>query len=117
MTPAYSWKVGKGHDNEINLTVPLERIDIQGLNTYRAGTILQFVHPFELPGEIIWKLGPDINYSFLGSMDLKLFPFDCQNLQICFKPYKLPKEATNKGPFICPYCLKSTRENQDSGGI
>ena len=29
---------------------------------------------------------------FLGSMDLKLFPFDCQNLQICFKPYKLPKD-------------------------
>lgn len=29
---------------------------------------------------------------FLGSMELKMFPFDCQNLQICFKPYRLARE-------------------------
>lgn len=29
---------------------------------------------------------------FMTSMDLKFFPFDCQNLQVCIKPYKLPIE-------------------------
>lgn len=29
---------------------------------------------------------------FLGSMELKMFPFDCQNLQICFKPYRLKRD-------------------------
>eukprot|EP01035_Chromulina_nebulosa_P018839 gene18839-24624_t len=29
---------------------------------------------------------------YMTSMDLKLFPFDCQNLQIQLKPYKMPLE-------------------------
>jgi hypothetical protein len=35
---------------------------------------------------------------FLLSMNLKSFPFDCQNLQICFKPYKLPIESVKIVP-------------------
>ena len=43
-------------------------------------------------------------------MDLSSFPFDCQNLQICLKPYKLETEKL----LLRPRRAESAIEEQDS---
>lgn len=68
VSPAYTWKVGAAKVNDLNLTVPLEDIDIEGVHNFRGGMILQLVHPFALPGGIVWKVGPDLSYSYLVSL-------------------------------------------------
>jgi hypothetical protein len=68
VSPAYTWKMGADKDNELNLTVPLEWISIEGLQSYRAGTVVQFVHPFHLPYGLTLKVGPDLSYSSLVSL-------------------------------------------------
>jgi hypothetical protein len=70
VSPAYTWKLGSKKDNELNLTVPLEQISIEGVRSYRVGTILQIVHPFYLPGGFVLKVGPDLSYSYLVSLDI-----------------------------------------------
>jgi len=70
VSPAYTWKLGAKKDNDLNLTVPLEQISIEGVRSYRAGAILQLMHPFYLPDEFVLKVGPDLSYSFLASIDI-----------------------------------------------
>jgi hypothetical protein len=43
-------------------------------------------------------------------MDLATFPVDCQNLQICLKPYKLETEKV----LLRPRREESAIEHQDS---
>mmetsp|Transcript_23398 Transcript_23398/g.22536 ORF Transcript_23398/g.22536 Transcript_23398/m.22536 type:complete len:803 (+) Transcript_23398:414-2822(+) len=51
--------------------------------------------------------------AFVTSMDLKLFPFDCQNLQICFKPYKLAIEDVIMVPSDLEECVMESRMSHE----
>lgn len=51
--------------------------------------------------------------AFVTSMDLRLFPFDCQNLQICFKPYKLAIEDVIMVPSDLEECVMESRMSHE----
>jgi hypothetical protein len=71
VSPSYTWKLGGGSmPNELTLTVPVEEISVEGMESYRAGMILQFVHPFAMPGGVVLKAGPSVSYSYLVSPGL-----------------------------------------------
>ena len=70
VSPAYTLKLGRDKQKKLAFNLPLERITVEGLQTYRAGTQVQYVQPVALPGDITWQAAPDVSYSVLGSLDI-----------------------------------------------
>lgn len=69
-SPGYSWKLGDFKDRRFNLTLPVEVITLEGLQTYRVGIILQYIRPFYLTRRLTLRVGPDVSYSVIGSLDI-----------------------------------------------
>lgn len=46
-------------------------------------------------------------------MELNLFPFDCQNLQVILKPYKLPLEEAELTPLKDDPCSMDNKVTQE----
>jgi len=69
-SPGYSWKLGDHQDRRFNFTMPVAVISVEGLQTYRVGTIFQYVHPFYLTPRLTLRVGPDVSYTVIGSLDL-----------------------------------------------
>jgi hypothetical protein len=69
-SPAYTFKMGEKKQEKLTINLPMERITVEGLQTYRLGSLVQFVHPVELPHGVLWRVAPDVSYSFLGSLDI-----------------------------------------------
>jgi chromatin remodeling complex protein RSC6 len=104
MKAFFSWKDEKliGRKNGANINYEEEK----GL--FDPDIVVSNEHDLKLESSVTKLTDPDTgevkrtnSYKgtvFLLSMNLKSFPFDCQNLQICFKPYKLPIESVKLVP-------------------
>lgn len=73
VSPGFSLDFGEHKDKKLKFTIPLSQIDVEGLKTYRAGIIVQYQHPFYLPGNVTATIGPGLSYSAMGSTDLPNF--------------------------------------------
>ncbi|MFA6317123.1 MAG: hypothetical protein WC943_06865 [Elusimicrobiota bacterium] len=71
--PGFSLDFGEHKDKKLKFTIPLSQIDMEGLKTYRAGIMVQYQHPFYLPGNVTVMVGPGLSYSAMGSADLPNF--------------------------------------------
>ncbi|MBI3549185.1 MAG: hypothetical protein HY078_09115 [Elusimicrobia bacterium] len=70
VTPGFALDFGEKKDRHLKFSFPLAQINFEGLKTYRAGLILQYLHPLYFKDGWTWTVGPGVSYSGTASMDL-----------------------------------------------
>lgn len=73
LTPGFTLDFGERKDRHLKVSVPVARVDLEGLRTYRAGLGLQYLHPFYIADGWTLTVGPGVSYAMTFSADLPTY--------------------------------------------
>ena len=72
-TPGFTLDFGAKKDQHLKVSLPVARVDIEGLRTYRAGLTTQYLYPFYPEDGWTIIVGPGLSYVTTFSADLPSF--------------------------------------------
>lgn len=71
--PGFTLDFGAKKDQHLKISMPVARIDLEGLRTYRAGLTTQYLYPFYPSDGWTITVGPGLSYVTTFSADLPSF--------------------------------------------
>lgn len=69
-TPGFVLDFGEKKDKHLKISVPIARVEVEGLKTYRAGLTTQYLYPFYPADGWTIIVGPGLSYVTTFSLDL-----------------------------------------------